>query len=141
MAKTPVELQINEFKHKKREVSSFTMMFTQAVDMEGQVTGLPRGGKITLRMKAFNDGNSDLVCWMTDTKQAYNGKIVFYDTTDGKLMKTIQFQDAYCVSYIEQWSDTVKDVELAHWEEIVISCRIITDGGALNFKNTWELVE
>jgi len=141
MAKTPVELQIKEFKHTKREVATFTMTFAQPIDMEGQVTGLPRGGRITMRVKALNDGNSDLVCWMADPKQVYSGAIVFYDTTDGKLMKTLQFEDAYCVNYTEQWADTVKSEDLAHWEEITISCRKITNGGALNFSNTWELVE
>jgi len=141
MAKTPVELQILEFKHKKREVATFTMTFTQATDMEGQVTGLPRGGKITMRLKALNDGNSDLVCWMTDKKQAYSGNILFYDTTSGKIMKTLIFKDAYCVGYTEYWADATKSADLTHWEEITISCRSITNGGALNFKNSWKLVE
>ena len=141
MAKTPVELQILEFKHKRREVATFKMTFTQPVDMEGQVVGLPRGGQITMKLKALNDGNTDLICWMTDKKQTYSGNILFYDTTSGKLMKTLIFKDAYCVGYTEYWEDTVKDTELAHWEEITISCRSLTNGGALNFKNSWELVE
>jgi len=141
MAKTPVELQIMEFKHKRREVATFSMKFSQPTDIEGQVTGLPRGGKITMRVKALNDGNSDLVCWMTDKKQAYSGNILFFDTATGKIMKTLIFKDAYCVSYTEYWEDTVKDTMLAHWEEITISCRVITNGGALNFKNSWKLVE
>ena len=141
MAKTPVELQILEFKHKRREVATFSMTFTQATDMEGQVTGLPRGGKITMRVKALNDGNSDLVCWMCDKKQAYSGNILFFDTTSGNIMKTLIFKDAYCVGYTEFWEDTVKSTDLAHWEEITISCRAITNGGALDFKNTWKLVE
>ena len=141
MATIPVELEIKEFKQTKREVSTFTMTFNQATDDEGQVTGLPRGGKITMRVKALNDGNSDLICWMTAINQAYNGAIIFYNTTDGKLMKTIAFKDAYCVDYAEHWEDTIYNSPLAHWEEITISCREITNGGALNFSNTWELIE
>jgi hypothetical protein len=139
MAKTPVKLLVDGFP--PREVASFTMSFTQPTDMEGQVTGLPRGGKITMRVKALNDGNSDLVCWMTDVKQTYNGNIVFQNTTDGKLMKSLRFENAYCVNYTESWADTLKDTDIAHWEEITISCQKITNDGALNFKNMWELVE
>ena len=141
MAKTPVELYIKEFKHPRREVASFKMTFSQEVDIEGQVTDFPRGGKITMKVKALNNGNSDLLCWMTDIKQAYSGKIVFYDTIAGKLMKTFSFRDAYCVDYTESWADTVKAEELAHWEEITISCREITNGGEMNFSNLWKLVE
>jgi hypothetical protein len=141
MAKTPVELQIQEFKEKKREVATFSMTFNQMTDMEGQVTDLPRGGKITMRVKALNDGNSDLVCWMTDKKQAYNGSIAFYNTTNGNLMKTYTFKDAYCVDYEEHWEDDVYNSLLSHWEEITISCREITNGGAMEFVNAWELVE
>ena len=141
MAKTPVELRIMEFKHQKREVATFLMTFNQPTDMEGQVVGLPRGGKITMRMKALNDGSSDLLHWMTEKKLALNGSVIFEDTTSGKVMKTVTFQDAYCVNYIESWEDNVKDGVLAHWEEITISCRKITIGGDVHFSNTWELVQ
>jgi len=141
MAKTPVTLLVHGLKKPKREVASFSMKFEQSTDSDGQVAAIPRGGKITMRVKALNDGNADLACWMIDKKQAYNGKIEFLNTTDGKLMKTYYFNDAYCVSYNEYWADSVKAEELAHWEEITISCRRITNGGELNFSNVWELVE
>ena len=139
MAKTPLTLIIDTLV--MREVASFSMKYNQDTDMEGQVTGLPRGGQITMRVKALNDGNSDLLCWMIDPKQAYSGKIQFFDTKENKLMKIYAFKDAYCVAHHEYWSDTTKDTELAHWEEITISCREITNGGKMTFSNTWELVK
>jgi len=140
MAKTPVSLVIGEFSQKIREVASFTMTFTQATDPEGQVTGLPRGGKISMRLKALNDGNSDLIRWMTDKKKAVSGTIKFINSTNGVLMKTIEFTDAYCVGYTEHWEDTTKSEVLAHWEDIIISCREIKLSGMDLFKNTWELL-
>jgi len=140
MAKTPVSLNIPEFSQKEREVAKFSMTFTQMTDQEGQVTALPQGGKIYLKMKVLNSGNTDLVRWMTDKMKAVNGKIVFYDTTNGVLMKSIDFTDAYCVGYTETWEDATKPGEdLSHIEEITISCREIKISGMELFKNTWEL--
>ena len=140
MAKTPVSLVIEDFKHKRREVASFKMTFNQSTDPEGQVTSIVRGGKITMRLKALNDGSTDLVTWMTDSQKALSGAIVFVDTTSGIEMKRLIFEDAYCVNYVENWDDTTKNEDLAHWEEITISCRKISVGKMELFMNTWELV-
>jgi len=141
----PVTLFIKDFAMPKREVASFSMKFEQFTDPDGQVAAIPRGGKITMKVKALNDGNSDLVCWMIDKKQAYSGSIEFLNTVDGKLMKTYYFTDAYCVNYHEYWEDPSglkADAQvLSHWEDITISCRTITNGGAMDYKNAWELVE
>ena len=138
----PIILKIDEmsFKEKKREVSTFSMTFNQPIDSEGQVTGIVRGGRITMRLKALNDGNSDLQNWMVDNSRACKGSILFYNTTNGVLMKTYEFEDAYCVDYEEHWEDDVYNPPLAHWEEITISCRKITNG-PVNYSNEWNLVE
>jgi ligand-binding SRPBCC domain-containing protein len=99
--KTPVSLIIEEFDPQEREVAEFTMSFYQSTDADGQVTEMPRGGKITMRLKVLNVGNTNLVCWMVDKKQAYSGRIEFHDTKNNKPMKTINFTDAYCVYYDE----------------------------------------
>ena len=54
MAKTPVKLEIDGYK--EREVLMVTYAFDQATDVEGQMAGIPRGGIITVRVKALNDG-------------------------------------------------------------------------------------
>jgi hypothetical protein len=149
MAKTPVTLIVKGLTKEKREVATFKMIFNQATDVEGQVTGLPRGGKITMRVKALNDGNSDLVRWMTDKKLALSGSIIFENTTNGKLMKTLFFEDAYCVSYTESWEDSISSIllahwedttkpgDLAHWEQITITCKEITNQ-AVTYTNDWS---
>ena len=50
MAKTPVSMKIDGYKD--REVLKVTYEFDQATDVEGQMAGIPRGGKIQVRVKA-----------------------------------------------------------------------------------------
>ena len=68
MAKTPVSMTIDGYKD--REVLMVTYEFSQATDVEGQMAGIPRGGKITVRVKALNDGTPDLLAWMTRAQSA-----------------------------------------------------------------------
>ena len=60
MAKTPVSMTIDGYK--EREVLMVTYEFSQATDVEGQMAGIPRGGKITVRVKALNDGFTNGYC-------------------------------------------------------------------------------
>ena len=62
MAKTPVAMKIDGYKD--REVLKVTYEFEQETDVEGQMSGIPRGGKISVRVKALNDGTPDLLAWM-----------------------------------------------------------------------------
>ena len=47
MAKTPVTMKIDGYKD--REVMMVYYEFEQETDVEGQMSGIPRGGKITVR--------------------------------------------------------------------------------------------
>ena len=59
---TPVTLEVKDFE--AREVMMVDYKFDQATDREGQIAGIPRGGKVTSRVKAMNDGNSQMLQWM-----------------------------------------------------------------------------
>ena len=59
MAKTPVTMKVDGYKD--REVMMVNYEFEQETDVEGQMSGIPRGGKITVRVKALNDGTPDLL--------------------------------------------------------------------------------
>ena len=48
---TPVVLEIKDFE--PREVMMVDYKFDQATDREGQIAGIPRGGKVTVRVKAM----------------------------------------------------------------------------------------
>lgn len=129
MAKTPVTLKVDGFTD--REVMMVKYAFNQAVDVEGQMAGIPRGGLITLRIKAMNDGNPDMLKWMTSANLNKNGSIEFIETVKGGKMKTIEFTDAYCIDFIELWEEGK-----GHSEEIIISCRTIKNG-PVKYENQW----
>ena len=136
MAKTPVSLLIDGFK--PREVAGISYAFAQATDKEGQTTGIPRGGKIIIKVKALNDGNCELLNWMCDKSLAKDGKIEFMNSSDSsKKMKDVEFADAYCVEFKEHWEDTTKAEDLAHWEEITITCKEITNQ-SVTYENDWS---
>ena len=129
MAKTPVKLEIDGYK--EREVLMVTYAFDQATDVEGQMAGIPRGGIITVRVKALNDGTPDLLAWMVERNLPKNGTITLQETKTGKVMKTIQFTNGYCINFNEHWED-----KLGHFEEIEITCQKI-EFGSVAYENDW----
>lgn len=129
MAKTPVTLKIDGYKD--REVMTVDYEFEQVTDIEGQMAGIPRGGKIKVRVKALNDGTPDLMAWMVERNLPKNGSVVFLETKTGKQMKEIKFTDAYCVGFEEKWED-----KEGHFEEIEITCRTI-EFGSVKYENEW----
>ena len=129
MAKTPVTMKVDGYKD--REVMMVTYEFDQATDVEGQMAGIPRGGKITVRVKALNDGTPDLLAWMIERNLPKNGEISFLETKTGKAMKTIKFTNGYCVDFDEKWED-----KQGHFKEIVITCKSI-EVGSVKFENHW----
>ena len=129
MAKTPVKIEIDGYK--EREVQMVTYEFDQATDVEGQMSGIPRGGLITVRVKALNDGTPDLLAWMIERNLPKNGTITFLETKTGKNMNTIKFTNGYCVNFEEKWED-----KKGHFEEIVITCQKI-EFGSVVYENDW----
>lgn len=109
-----------------------TYEFDQATDRSGQMTGIARGGKIRIRVKAMNDGTPDLYGWMIDPTMAKDVTIIFNETKTGKEMKKIKINGAYCVDFVENWTDRKQ-----HYEEIVISCKHIDFGNNVVFDNAW----
>ena len=92
----------------------------QATDVEVQMSGIPRGGKINIRVKALNDDTRDLWAWMIERNLPKNGTITFLETKTGKNMKTNKFTNGYCVNFEEKWED-----KKGHFEEIEITCQKI----------------
>ncbi len=129
MAKTPVKLEIDGYT--EREVMMVTYMFDQATDVEGQMSGIPRGGQIVIRVKAHNSGTPDLLAWMIERNLPKSGTITFLETKTGKTMKTIKFTNGYCVDFDEKWED-----RKGHYEEIRITCQKI-EFESVTFENDW----
>lgn len=130
MATTPVRIEIKDYA--PREVLMLTYEFEQVTDREGQMVGIPRGGKIRIRVKALNDGNPDLLAWMIERNLAKDVMIIFNETTSGKEMKRIDARGCYCIDYCENCTDREQ-----HYEEIVITCQHIKYSQA-EFHNNWN---
>jgi len=129
MATTPVSMKVDGYKD--REVMMVEYEFDQQTDVEGQMSGIPRGGKIHVRVKALNDGTPDLMAWMVERNLPKNGSIDFLETKTGKAMKSIKFTNGYCVEFEEKWED-----KKGHFEDIVITCKKI-EVGNVSFDNPW----
>lgn len=127
---TPVKLKIDDFA--EREVMSVDYVFDRKTDLEGQLAGITRGGKIAIRVKALNDGNAQLLGWMLNPTEPKNITLEFTNTVDDKKEKDIQGTDCYCVHYVEKWEEGVGD-----YEEITVVCREFKNAGAV-FTNPWK---
>lgn len=126
---TPVVLSVDKFK--EREVYKIDYNFSQKTDTEGQLDGIPRGGRLNVVVKALNDGNNELIQWMLNPTDARDVKVTFNSTKDGSVMKTIEAKGCYCVRYKENWADG----EL-HSETVSIVAQEMKIG-SVEFKNKW----
>ena len=115
-----------------REVILVDYAFTQATDIEGQIAGIPRGGRITIRVKAMNDGNNQLLQWMLAPNDPRDLKVTFSNTIDGTTMKEIEGKGCYCIHYVEKWEDGEQ-----HFEEMQIVCQELKNG-PVSFENPWK---
>lgn len=61
----------------EREIIFVKYELNQQTDVEGQPTGTTRGGKITVKVKSNDDGNTDILEWMIDTYMSKSGTISF----------------------------------------------------------------
>ena len=127
---TPVQLAVQDFE--RREVILVDYAFTQATDIEGQIAGIPRGGRITIRVKAMNDGNNQLLQWMLAPNDPRDLKVTFSNTIDGTTMKEIEGKGCYCIHYVEKWEDGEQ-----HFEEMQIVCQELKNG-PVSFENPWK---
>ena len=127
---TPVQLAVQDFE--PREVILVDYAFTQATDIEGQIAGIPRGGRITIRVKPMNDGNNQLLQWMLAPNDPRDLKVTFSNTIDGTTMKEIEGKGCYCIHYVEKWEDGEQ-----HFEEMQIVCQELKNG-PVSFENPWK---
>jgi hypothetical protein len=127
---TPVLFEVKDFA--PREVLMVDYKFNQATDREGQIAGLPRGGIITIRVKALNDGNAQLMQWILNPTDPRDVNIKFQNTIDGKDMKTLKGTACYCIHYKEYWADNEE-----HYEEVNIVCQKLENGPVV-YDNPWK---
>lgn len=118
----------------EREVLFVKYELNQQTDVEGQPTGTTRGGKITVKVKSNDDGNTDILEWMIDTYMSKSGTISFPNRQGGE-MKHLSFKEGYVVEYAETYDSTNS---LLQYEEFVISAKEIAVGNARH-NNRWTI--
>ena len=119
---------------KEREVLYVRYELNQQTDVEGQPTGTTRGGKIYVKVKSNDDGNTELLEWMCDTYMSKSGTISFPNRQGGE-MKNLQFKEGYVVEYAETYDSTNS---LLQYEEFTISAKEIQVGNARH-NNRWTI--
>ena len=117
-----------------REVTYVQYQFNQQIDVEGQPTGTTRGGKIYVKVKSNDDGNTDILEWMIDTYMSKSGTIS-YPNRQGGEMKHLSFKEGYVVEYAETYDSTNS---LLQYEEFTISAKEIQIGNARH-NNRWTI--
>jgi hypothetical protein len=118
----------------EREVIFVKYELNQQTDVEGQPTGTTRGGKITVKVKSNDDGNTDILEWMIDTYMSKSGTISFPNRQGGE-MKHLSFKEGYVVEYAETYDSTN---DLLQYEEFTISAKEIAIGNARH-NNRWTI--
>ena len=118
----------------EREVLYVRYELNQQTDVEGQPTGTTRGGKIYVKVKSNDDGNTDILEWMIDTYIIKSGKISFPNRHGGE-MKHLSFKEGYVVEYSETYDSTNS---LLQYEEFCISAKEIQIGNARH-NNRWTI--
>jgi type VI protein secretion system component Hcp len=120
-----------------RKVLEFSFTFDQATDKENQPSGIPRGGRLFVKVDAFTkkNDNNELFKWMVSNNMKKNGKITVYmPSQPGNKLKEIKFEDAYCVKYEEKWKASTSDSY--DTEEIYITWRKLTWDN-VTYENEW----
>ena len=118
----------------EREVLFVRYELNQQTDVEGQPTGTTRGGKIYVKVKSNDDGNTDILEWMIDTYMSKSGTISFPNRQGGE-MKHLSFKEGYVVEYAETYDPTNS---LLQYEEFTISAKEIQIGNARH-NNRWTI--
>lgn len=119
---------------KEREIIFVKYELNQQTDVEGQPTGTTRGGKISIKVKSTDDGNTDILEWMIDTYMSKSGTISFPNRQGGE-MKSLTFKEGYVVEYAETFDSTNN---LLQYEEFTISAKEIQVGNA-HHNNRWTI--
>jgi hypothetical protein len=106
--------------------------FNQPMDSSGNIKGRPKGGQIDLIIESR--GDTSLLNWMLSETQVKEGTITFFKRDAMAKLLEIEFSEAFCVSYREQFfSASIKPMQIS----ITISAEKLKIGDQ-NFMNYWK---
>jgi len=124
------------------EVVNVSYSLDQNIDQIGQPAGEVRGGIINVRVNSSK--SEKRYGWMVASDVKKSGEIDYVDK-DGQVLKTLKFEDAYCVGYTEEFTAfdgqssgnvTIKD---GSQETLTLSCKKLSMGGE-SHENSWETI-
>jgi len=138
-----VQIQIGNSDY--RNVHDFNFEFTQAIDKENQPCGIPRGGKLCVKVSADKTkANPELLNWMIKREQKDGHILIHKPGTDGEKLTKIEFKNAFCVNYKQTMVDNVyekgkldtsslqtyiEDIQIT-WEKLIWD--------AVEYNNEWK---
>lgn len=105
--------------------------FEQGADYTGRPSQKPKGGQITILLEST--GKTDFLEWAISSSMSKDGKIIFYKRDNLSSLKTLDFKEAYCLKYTEDFN-AVDSLPLK--TRIVISAKEISMKGT-TFTNNW----
>ena len=105
--------------------------FEQGTDYTGRPSQKPKGGQISVLLEST--GKTDFLEWMISPNMSKNGKITFFKRDNLSSLKTVEFKEAYCIKYSEDF-DSVDTQPLK--TRIIVSAKEISIKGT-TFVNNW----
>lgn len=104
----------------------------QSTDAVGRPSSATRGGKLRLELDVVEDDT--LSEWMADPHKKLNGSVRYYRTSEEATLKEIQFDDAYCIEYVERFDGTQSSLPMT--TTLTISAQKLKIG-QVSLENNW----
>ena len=116
------------------EVVSCSYSFNQTTDDKGRPSSVVQGG--TIKCTIVSTDSTKIISWMLDPYKRADGKIVFKRADQDSKLKEIDFKEAYCVGYTENFDARGDETQAAMTLSLVISANKIDVNGA-TLDNKW----
>jgi hypothetical protein len=104
----------------------------QRMDQQNRPNDAPKAGIIRMIIESSN--KNDILEWAISPSMMKTGKVVFFRRDAASSMKTLEFLDAFCVSYREVF-DAANDNAMKIY--LTLSARELHFNGSYALINTW----
>ncbi|MCF6349779.1 MAG: hypothetical protein L3J23_01950 [Flavobacteriaceae bacterium] len=102
-----------------------TFTFEQGTDYNGRPSQKPKGGQISILLEST--GKTNFLEWMISPNMSKKGKITFFKRDNLASLKTVEFTEAYCIKYSENFNSI---------DSQPLKTRIIISAKKIKIKNT-----
>ncbi|WP_298481233.1 type VI secretion system tube protein TssD [uncultured Maribacter sp.] len=115
-------------------VLNYMIDVDQQADITGRPTATPTAGKISLTLE-MSDLTMEIIRWALSETGTKNGKVIFYNDNLSGILRTIYFENAFCIKYNENFDDEgIRPFTIS----IVISAKDLSIGDEKH-KNNWPM--